>query len=157
MVTGLGVVAPNAHGAASFAGALREGKSGIRFQPHLAEAGFACCVGGIPEGIEALEAHYLSDEERMAMNRNMVYAAIAALDAWSDAGLTRSPAEGGEVDWGAGAISGRASVAWTRSSRSSRPKWMPGRSGASEARWSSRSCRAGTALGSPACSASATK
>jgi len=106
VVTGLGVVAPNAHGAASFAGALREGKSGIRFQPHLAEAGFACCVGGIPEGIEALEASYLSDEERMAMNRNMVYAAIAALDAWSDAGLTRSSAEGGDVDWGAGAIVG---------------------------------------------------
>lgn len=104
VVTGLGVVAPNAHGAASFAGALREGKSGIRFQPHLAESGFGCCVGGIPEGVDAIVGGYLTDEERMAMNQNMVYAAIAALDAWKDAGLERSPAE--EVDWGSGAIVG---------------------------------------------------
>ena len=104
VVTGLGVVAPNAHGAASFAGALREGKSGIRFHPHLAESGFACCVGGIPEGIEAVAGSYLTDEERLAMNQNMVYAAIAAQDAWSDAGLTRSPAD--EVDWDSGAIIG---------------------------------------------------
>lgn len=106
VVTGLGVVAPNAHGAASFAGALREGRSGIRFHPDLEASGFACQVGGIPEGIEAIEARYLTDEERFAMNRNMIYAAIAALDAWTDAGLARSPAGSDEVDWGAGAIIG---------------------------------------------------
>ncbi len=105
-MTGLGVVAPNGHGLASFAGALREGRSGIRFHPHLAESGFACCVGGIPEGIDAVAARYLTDEERMAMNQNMVYAAIAALDAWADAGFERPRPDGTDVDWGAGAIVG---------------------------------------------------
>lgn len=106
VVTGLGVLAPNAHGAPSFAGALREGRSGIRFHQDLADSGFACCVGGIPEGIEAIEERYLTAEERMAMNRNMVYAAIAALDAWADAGLERSAPDSQEVDWGTGAIIG---------------------------------------------------
>ncbi len=106
VVTGLGVVAPNAHGAIPFASALREGKSGIRFHPHLEASGFGCQVGGIPEGIEAIEARYLGEEERRAMNRNMVFAAIAALDAWDDAGLARSPGGSDDVDWGAGAIIG---------------------------------------------------
>ncbi|MBK7859725.1 MAG: beta-ketoacyl-[acyl-carrier-protein] synthase family protein [Archangiaceae bacterium] len=106
VVTGLGVLAPNAHGAAAFAGALREGKSGIAFHPHLADAKFGCQVGGIPQDVEALQQRYLSGEELLAMNTNMVYAAIAALDAWSDAGLPR-PAPGDDrVDWDTGAIIG---------------------------------------------------
>jgi 3-oxoacyl-(acyl-carrier-protein) synthase len=42
----------------------------------------------------------------MAMNLNMVYAAIAAIDAWSDAGLARAVPDADDVDWGAGAIVG---------------------------------------------------
>lgn len=103
VVTGLGVLAPNAHGLEAFEKALREGKSGIRFHQHLADAKFACQVGGIPEGVEALQTKYLSDEELYAMNPNMVYAAIAALDAWADAGLVRG---GDDVDWDTGAIIG---------------------------------------------------
>ena len=106
VVTGVGVLAPNAHGKAAFATALREGKSGIRFHPHLAEAGFACQVGGIPEGVEELQRGYLTDEELLAMNPNMIYAAIAAIDAWTDAGLARIPPEANEVDWETGAIIG---------------------------------------------------
>ncbi len=63
VVTGLGVLAPNAHGLPAFAGALREGKSGIRFHQHLADAKFGCQVGGIPEDVEELQKKYLSDEE----------------------------------------------------------------------------------------------
>ncbi len=106
VVTGLGVLAPNAHGLLAFAGALREGKSGIRFHPHLAEAKFACQVGGIPEGVEALQQRYLTAEELLAMNPNMIYAAIAALDAWADAGLTRAPPDSDQVHWDTGAIIG---------------------------------------------------
>ena len=106
VVTGLGVLAPNAHGLQAFAGALREGKSGIRFHPHLAEANFGCQVGGIPEGVELLQKKYLTDEELLAMNPNMIYAAIAAIDAFTDAGLTRLPADVDEVDWDTGAIIG---------------------------------------------------
>ena len=106
VVTGLGVVAPNGHGLSAFAAALREGKSGIKFHQHLADAKFGCQVGGIPEGIDAAAARYLSEEERMAMNANMVYAAIAGIDAWTDAGLVRPPEGSDEVDWDSGAVVG---------------------------------------------------
>ncbi len=106
VITGLGVLAPNGHGLAAFAGALREGKSGIRHQPHLAELNFGCQVGGIPENVGEIEKSYLTDEERMAMNPNMVYAAIAAIDAFTDAGLVRPAPDADVVDWDTGAIIG---------------------------------------------------
>jgi 3-oxoacyl-(acyl-carrier-protein) synthase len=106
VVTGLGVVAPNAHGKAPFAAALREGRSGIRFHQHLADTRFGCQVGGIPEGIDSIRESYVTGEELLAMNANMVYAAIAAIDAWTDGGLERSPPDSDVVDWDAGAIIG---------------------------------------------------
>jgi 3-oxoacyl-(acyl-carrier-protein) synthase len=106
VVTGLGVLAPNGHGLQNFAGALREGKSGIKFHQHLADVNFGCQVGGIPEGVEELQKKYLTDEELLAMNPNMIYAAIAAIDAFTDAGLTRVPPDSDEVDWDTGAIIG---------------------------------------------------
>lgn len=106
VVTGLGVLAPNAHGLQAFAGALREGKSGIKFHQHLADVNFGCQVGGIPEGVDALQKSYLTQEELLAMNPNMIYAAIAAIDAFTDAGLKRVPSDVDEVDWDTGAIIG---------------------------------------------------
>lgn len=105
VVTGLGVLAPNAHGLDAFAAALRAGTSGIRFHQHLADAGFGCQVGGIPEGVDALQGRYLTEEQLFAMNPNMVYAAIAAIDAWTDAGLER-PAPDSDVAWDTGAVIG---------------------------------------------------
>jgi 3-oxoacyl-(acyl-carrier-protein) synthase len=104
VVTGLGVVAPNANDTGAFARALREGKSGIRFHPHLRETGMACQVGGIPEGIDPIAKRLLAEDELLAMNANMIYAAIAAIDAWTDAGLART--EPDEVDWDSGAVIG---------------------------------------------------
>jgi len=106
VVTGLGVVAPNGVGLPAFTAALRESKSGITFHQHLADAGFGCQVGGIPAGIAELQKQYLRDDELFAMNPNMVYAAIAGIDAWTDAGLTRIPPDADEVDWDSGAIVG---------------------------------------------------
>lgn len=106
VVTGLGVLAPNGHGLQAFAGALREGKSGIKFHQHLADVNFGCQVGGIPENVDELQKKYLTDEELLAMNPNMIYAAIAAIDAFTDAGLKRVPADVDEVDWDTGAIIG---------------------------------------------------
>jgi 3-oxoacyl-(acyl-carrier-protein) synthase len=106
VVTGLGVLAPNAHGTADFERALREGRSGIRFHQELADTQFGCQVGGIPENIEAIQRRYLREEELYGMNANMIYAAIAAIDAWTDAGLERTPADADCVDWDAGAVLG---------------------------------------------------
>lgn len=106
VVTGLGVVAPNAVGASAFTQALREGKSGIAFQPRLAELGFGCRVGGIPPGIPALAERYFDAEQRFSMDANITYASIAAIDAWTDGGLVRPSTDSSEVDWSSGAIIG---------------------------------------------------
>jgi 3-oxoacyl-(acyl-carrier-protein) synthase len=106
VVTGVGVVAPNANGKEAFSRALREGQSGIRFLPELRDAGFACQVGGVPQGIEDLRSKYLTEEELLATNSNMTFAAIAGLDAWRDAGLARIAPDAEDVDWDAGAIVG---------------------------------------------------
>jgi len=106
VVTGLGVVAPNANGAGAFARALREGKSGIRFHPHLRDCGLACQVGGIPEGVKELSVEYFSEEELLASNEQTACASIAAIDAWKDAGLARPTADSDQVDWDTGAIIG---------------------------------------------------
>ncbi len=50
VVTGMGVVAANAHGLDAFEQALREGRSGIRFHQKLRDLGFGCQVGGVPRG-----------------------------------------------------------------------------------------------------------
>jgi 3-oxoacyl-(acyl-carrier-protein) synthase len=106
VVTGLGVVAPNAVGVEAFVEALRNGTSGIRFQPRLAELGFACRVAGVPPNVPALAERYFDAEQRFSMDANITYASIAAIDAWTDAGLTRPARESDAVDWASGAIIG---------------------------------------------------
>lgn len=106
VVTGLGVIASNAYGKDAFARALREGKSGIRFHGQLRDLNFACQVGGIPESLDDVVRHHLADDELLTMNTNMIYAAIAAIDAWADGGLERIAPDSDEVDWDSGAIVG---------------------------------------------------
>jgi 3-oxoacyl-(acyl-carrier-protein) synthase len=104
VITGMGVLAPNAHGLADYEQALRDGRSGIRHHEELARLNFGCQVGGLPEGYEALKARYLAPDAALAMNAAMVYAAVAALDCWNDAGLPIPQPE--EIDWDTGAIIG---------------------------------------------------
>src|SRR5512140_2230261 len=103
VVTGMGVVAANAHGLDDFERALRGGRSGIRFHERLRELGFACQVGGVPQVIDELKAQYFSEDARRALNGSMTYAAIAAIDCWRDAGFARPEAGSDEVDWDTGA------------------------------------------------------
>jgi 3-oxoacyl-(acyl-carrier-protein) synthase len=105
VVTGLGVLAPNAHGVKAYEAALRAGVSGIRFIPKLAEQNFACQVGGVPQGVDELMHAYLAADDLVAMNDAMIYAAIAGIDCWRDAGL-RETGPDAAVDWDTGAIIG---------------------------------------------------
>jgi len=106
VVTGLGVLAPNANGVADFELALRKGRSGLRRHPAMVEHGFRCQVAGVPEGIDALAEAAFAEDELSAMNSSHRLAALAALEAWGDAGLAR-PERGDEcVDWEAGAVLG---------------------------------------------------
>ncbi|MET0153086.1 MAG: beta-ketoacyl synthase N-terminal-like domain-containing protein, partial [Candidatus Binatia bacterium] len=106
VVTGLGVVAPNGVGVDAFDAALRAGRSGIRAVAKLKELGFGCTVAGVPEGVEEIAARVFREGERLSMNSNLRHACLAALEAWQDAGLRRSAAGDGEVDWETGAVLG---------------------------------------------------
>jgi len=106
VVTGLGVVAPNANGVRDFELALRKGRSGIRANEAMAEHGFASQVAGVPQGVDELAESYFDEDLLRAMNMSHRYAAIASLDAWRDAGLEVPTADSDAVDWDSGAVLG---------------------------------------------------
>ncbi|NNM54621.1 MAG: beta-ketoacyl-[acyl-carrier-protein] synthase family protein [Spirochaetales bacterium] len=105
VITGMGVVASNALGLPAYEAALREGLSGIRYYDKLKDLKFGCQVGGIPQGIEELKKTYFSEDRLLAMNSSMLYAGIAGLDCWRDAGFS-DPQENDSIDWDTGAIIG---------------------------------------------------
>jgi 3-oxoacyl-(acyl-carrier-protein) synthase len=106
VVTGLGVLAPNANRVSDFEQALRKGASGIRAVEQMSELNFGCQVAGIPDGAEEIAASYFSEEQLMAMNQAHRYASIAAIDAWTDAGFQRPAYDDDQVDWDTGAVLG---------------------------------------------------
>jgi 3-oxoacyl-(acyl-carrier-protein) synthase len=106
VITGMGIVAPNAHGLEAYEDALRNGRSGIRFIPELRALNFACQIGGIPQDFDTTLKRYFDHEKLLSINDNIGYASVAAVDAWMDAGLTVPDAKDDCVDWDSGAIIG---------------------------------------------------
>jgi 3-oxoacyl-(acyl-carrier-protein) synthase len=106
VVTGIGVVAPNAIGADEFERALREGRSGLRRNEAMAEHGFACQVAGVPQGADELAEKSFDSDLLLAMNQSHRYASLAAVEAWQDAGFARPAPDDETVNWDAGAILG---------------------------------------------------
>ncbi|MCA9323319.1 MAG: beta-ketoacyl-[acyl-carrier-protein] synthase family protein [Planctomycetes bacterium] len=106
VITGMGVVAPNGIGLEAFEDSLRAGRSGVRFSQAMCDAKAQSQVAAIPPGAdEAAEARF-TPEQLFAMNSGHRFAAIAAYEAFDDAGLTRSDLHGDTVDWDTGAIIG---------------------------------------------------
>jgi len=99
-------VAPNGIGGESYEQALREGRSGIRYVPEMAERGFACQVAGIPPDFASILERYFPNHELLSVNDNVGYAAVAALEAWRDAGFRVPAFDEDCVDWDTGAIIG---------------------------------------------------
>ena len=106
VVTGLGVVAPNGVGLTDFEAAIRAGQSGIRKIDKLEELNFRCQVGGVPQGVTDRLHLYFSEEDLLAMNEAMIYGAMAAIDAWEDAGLELPEAGDDSVNWDTGCVLG---------------------------------------------------
>ena len=106
VVTGMGVIAPNANGVGNFERALREGKSGVRTQESMIESKFGCTVAGTPEGVDELCEATFREDDLMVMNMNHRYASLAAIEAWEGSGLVRPEHDSDEVDWRSGAILG---------------------------------------------------
>jgi len=106
VVTGMGVVAPNATNLEAFEQALRQGRSGIRHIAKLAELKFSCQVAGVPEGVDRICETYFDEEARMAMNSSHRMGCIAAVDAWMDAGFKLPDPGDPTVHWETGAVIG---------------------------------------------------
>ena len=106
VVTGMGVIAPNAYGIDDYECALREGRSGIRFIPKLQSLNFGCQVGGIPNDFDSIRRKCFDEEKLMSINNNIGYASISAIDAWTDAGLAVPDPADDNVDWDAGIVVG---------------------------------------------------
>jgi 3-oxoacyl-(acyl-carrier-protein) synthase len=87
VITGMGVLAPNAHGLEAFTEALRSMSSGVRHLELLESLNFACQVGGVPQGAQEIGVEYFSTLQLRDMNENMLFASIVAMDAFRDAGL----------------------------------------------------------------------
>lgn len=106
VITGMGVLAPNAHGLSNYEMALRESQSGLRHIEQLKELNFTCQVAGIPQNVAALKQQYFDSASLLAMNNPMIFGAIAALDCWKDAGFQVPPKDRDTIDWDTGAIIG---------------------------------------------------
>ncbi|MBC7557330.1 MAG: beta-ketoacyl-[acyl-carrier-protein] synthase family protein [Chryseobacterium sp.] len=105
VITGLGVVAPNAITIDDFLIAIKEGKSGIKFNQQLADLNFSCQISGTPEISEEKKRDYFTALELRNFNSSgILYGVIAGLDAWKDAGLEPSGTE--NPDWESGTIFG---------------------------------------------------
>lgn len=105
VITGLGVCAPNGIGLDDFTNALKEGKSGIRFQPQLRDLNFACQIAAEPLVPDNLVDNYFTPLQRRGLNASgIVYGVIAGADAWKDAGLTTG--DKNNPDWDSGIIFG---------------------------------------------------
>ena len=105
VITGMGVLAPNAIGLDSFEEALRTGRSGIRFISQLEALNFGCRVGGVPPLDERVKESYFSPLTLKTLKSSgVIYGSIAGQMAWKDAGLT--PANPEEPDWDSGCVFG---------------------------------------------------
>lgn len=109
VITGMGVVSPLGNSIEAFDQGLRAGRSGIAHRQDLADLNFRCQVAGVPPNTDQIAERYFDIADRRAMNSCMTYVAIAALDAWTNAGLERPPGDDEEVDWDTGAILGSGS------------------------------------------------
>lgn len=108
VITGLGVVAPNAIGIQNFSNALRNGVSGISCDPKLEDLQFSCRISGTPKIEESLlESVFSEVERRNLQSTGFVYGVIAALEAWKVAGLT---VETEHPRWESGIIFGNGSL-----------------------------------------------
>ena len=106
VITGLGVVAPNAIGLPAFEIALRNARSGIRQQPQLAELNFGCQVAGWPVVTEAQKAAVFAPLIlRHLKSSGIMYGTLAGVEAWQDAGLPLPDGEA-EPDWESGCVFG---------------------------------------------------
>ena len=88
VITGLGVVSPNGVGIPNFLNAIKEGRSGLKFNPEMKENNLSCHVCGFPQvPQEIIEKRFNPLELKGFDSNGVMYAVVAGLEAWEDAGL----------------------------------------------------------------------
>jgi len=88
----MGVVAPNGLNLGEFREALKSGTSGIKRWKNLEEIKFKCQIGGKPPLTQEYKAEHLPDFIAQKVKNNaVIYACLAGLEAWKDAGLEIAP------------------------------------------------------------------
>jgi len=106
VVTGLGVVAPNAIGVPAFLHAIQNGISGIKFIPRYQELNFSCHLAGMPDFKWESLNNYLSEVTLHGLKgTNIGYGLVAAMDAWADSGM---PYDTEEPRWETGCVFGNS-------------------------------------------------
>lgn len=108
VITGLGVVAPNGASVVEFESALRKGISGVTFQPRMNELRLACQVAGTPAIDKSRIDSTFRESTSRVMNSSMMFAGLAAIECWRDAGFAYQRDQDGPIDWNTGAIIGTA-------------------------------------------------
>ena len=99
VVTGLGVVAPNAIGVSDFLAALQNETSGIRYFQQLKDLGFSCYIGGQPDlSQDIIDQNFTKTEQRGLIASGIHYGVIAGLEAYKNANLELT--EGRDPDFG---------------------------------------------------------
>lgn len=105
VITGMGVVAPNAIGLDNFLNAIQNGVSGISYHQKLKDLNFSCCIGGIPKVSEELKSNYLTSLQLRGFDSSgILYGCIAGIDAWKDAGFNID--ENSPLDYDSGMVFG---------------------------------------------------
>ena len=69
VVTGLGVLSPNAVEVDNFVEALKSGKSGIQYIEELERLNFGCKVGGIPPLTDDIKNKYFNELQQKMLQR----------------------------------------------------------------------------------------
>ena len=106
VITGMGVVAPNAVGLDNFLKAIQQGKSGITFHQKLQDLKFSCCIGGIPPVSEEMKNNYLTPLQLRGFDSaGILYGCIAGMDAWKDAGFVID--KNSPIDYDSGMVLGQ--------------------------------------------------
>lgn len=106
VVTGMGVVSPNALGVANFKIALQKAVSGIEFLSELQSLNFSCQVAGVPPFDNDALAPYLPDYDVPNLSSAIRYSCMAGIEAWLDAGLAIPDIDCPEALWDSGLILG---------------------------------------------------
>ena len=107
VITGLGVIAPNGCGLDDFSAAIKNGVSGIRFDPRLRDLLFSCQLAGEPQvSDELINEGFSALELRNFNSTGILYGVLAGIEAWKHAGL---PIDLTEPDYDSGSVFGAGS------------------------------------------------